>query len=170
MPNVASYIKAHNAKVIRKSEKEPSKKGCNCPPNKECPLQGNCLVKSVIYRANVTTDNPSHENSYIGLTEQEFKGRERFHEHTFRKEEKQTSTKLSSYIWKLKREYQKSPKVTYSILEKSQPYNNGSKRCVLCLSEKYHIIFQPFQKLNLRNELVSKCRHENKFYLKNFIS
>ena len=47
-------------------------------------------------------------------------------------------------------------------------YKNGDKRCRLCLAEKYHVIFQPFKKLNKRSEIISKCRHENKFYLKNF--
>ena len=34
-----------------------------------------------------------------------------------------------------------------------------------CLTEKYHIIFSAKGLLNKRNELVAKCRHENKLYL-----
>ena len=38
----------------------------------------------------------------------------------------------------------------------------------LCLTKKYHIIFSTKNLLNKRNELVTKCRHENKFYLANY--
>ena len=38
----------------------------------------------------------------------------------------------------------------------------------LCLAEKLHIIKRSNNNvLNKRSELVSKCRHENKFYLGN---
>ena len=40
---------------------------------------------------------------------------------------------------------------------------------MLYLIEKYHIILSTKNLLNKRNELVTKCRHENKFYLGNFI-
>ena len=37
-----------------------------------------------------------------------------------------------------------------------------------CVAEKLYIIKRSNNKLlNKRSELVSKCRHENKFYLKN---
>ena len=41
------------------------------------------------------------------------------------------------------------------------------KRCILCLGEKMAIITFPEQQklLNKRSELISKCRHENKFLL-----
>ena len=43
-----------------------------------------------------------------------------------------------------------------------------NKRCDLCLTEKVMIITaNPDRILNKRSELISKCRHENKFYLRN---
>ena len=39
---------------------------------------------------------------------------------------------------------------------------------MLCLIEKYHIIFSTNNLLNKRNELVTKCRYENKLYLPNY--
>ena len=56
----------------------------------------------------------------------------------------------------------------WSILDKAKPYSSASKKCMLCLTEKYHIIFSTKNLLNKRNELVTKCRHENKFYLRNY--
>ena len=56
----------------------------------------------------------------------------------------------------------------WSILDKAKPYRLASERCMLCLTEKYHIIFSTKNPLNKSNELVTKCRHENKFYLTNY--
>ena len=55
-----------------------------------------------------------------------------------------------------------------STLDKAKPYPPASKECVLCLTEKYHIIFSTKNMLNKRNELVTKCKHENKLYLANY--
>ena len=41
---------------------------------------------------------------------------------------------------------------------------------MLCLTEKYHILFSGLNLLNKRNELVSKCRHENKYSFSNYRS
>ena len=66
-----------------------------------------------------------------------------------------------------------SNNIEYSIkwrtLKRAKPYNPASKSCNLCLLEKYFIIFKPeMTSLNKRNELVSSCRHANKFLLKAF--
>ena len=47
-------------------------------------------------------------------------------------------------------------------------YNNISKKCILCLQEKFEIITHLDQEnlLNKKSELISKCRHENKLLLK----
>ena len=48
-------------------------------------------------------------------------------------------------------------------------YNRVSKTCDLCLNEKLEILnFKDRDKLlNKRSELISKCRHFNKYLLKN---
>ena len=47
-------------------------------------------------------------------------------------------------------------------------YNNRTKRCNLCIAEKYFIMCKPkTATLNKRNELISKCRHKDKFLLRN---
>ena len=154
MPSVESYIKSHNVKILSNNKASVRRKAA--------------IADSIIYRGNVTTSNKEDENDYIGLTENQFKGRERYHHHTFQNEEKNSSTQLSNYMWYLKKEKNNIANITYSGIERTYPYKNGNKRCPLCLAEKYHVIFQPFKKLNRRIEMVSKCRHENKFYLKNF--
>ena len=58
-------------------------------------------------------------------------------------------------------------KVRYSSLPNFKSVINGHN-AIFRLTEKYHIIFSTKNLLNKRNELVTKCRHENKFYLANF--
>ena len=57
----------------------------------------------------------------------------------------------------------------WNIAMKSQKYVCGSRKCDLCICEKLLISrADPDVLLNKRDELVSKCRHRNKFTLKCF--
>ena len=49
-------------------------------------------------------------------------------------------------------------------------YSNIAKSCMLCLHEKSEILTYPKQDelLNKRSELISKCRHINKYLLSNY--
>ena len=81
---------------------------------------------------------------------------------------KENSTELSKHIWGLKRAG-KSYDIKWKILRRARAYSNCSKRCNLCLAEKLAILdANRATLLNKRSELVSKRRHENKFYLSNF--
>ena len=71
MPNVEAHIKAHNQKVIKVIQPDQILK-CNCRNEIECPLQGNCLIKSIVYRGNITTTNEKDESNYKGMTENHF--------------------------------------------------------------------------------------------------
>ena len=97
MPNLATHIKSHNAKVLRNNQSNNTRK-CNCSNKYSCPLQGNCLISSIVYRGKITTANDEDQNNYVGLTENHFKGRERYHHYTFQHAEKRTSSQLSNYI------------------------------------------------------------------------
>ena len=44
-------------------------KTCNCRQKDNCPLNGNYLQSSVVYRATVTQNDNSTSETYIGLTE-----------------------------------------------------------------------------------------------------
>ena len=65
-----------------------------------------------------------------------------------------------------------APSLTWEAFRTTKTYSNITKRCSLCLHEKLAIITYPYpdEPLNKRSELVTKCRHENKFLLKNFNS
>ena len=117
---------------------------------------------------NLTTSEQDVGTNYIGLTENSIKDRIYKHRNSFKYESKANSTELSKYIWDLKKKGINDPSTHWSIIDHARPYVNGSKRCHLCLTEKFHIITSPLKLLNKRSELVSKCRHENKFYLVNY--
>ena len=115
----------------------------------------------------MTSNNTDNHPHYIGLTENTFKDRFYKHRNSFKYENKRNATELSSFVWENKRE-RTDTNLEWDVLDKASAYNPESKRCRLCLTEKYHIIFSKLNLLNSRNELVTKCRHENKYYLANF--
>ena len=57
-------------------------------------------------------------------------------------------------------------------MRQAAPYSNMSKRYLLYLPEKLLIALylNPQELLNKRSEMISKCRHRNKFLLMNFNS
>ena len=75
---------------------------------------------------------------------------------------------LSKYVWKLKDKGEDFI-IKWSIAAKAFRYICGSKRCDLRLTEKLLIAkADPRTLLNKRSEILSKCRHRNKFALKRF--
>ena len=86
---------------------------------------------------------------------------------SFRNERYKRATELSKYIWSLK-----DKSVSYNVkwwnVKQARSYSNISKRCNLCLLEKYFIICKSeMPTLDNRSELISNCRHPKKFLLKN---
>jgi len=166
MPNMATIITNHNKQIISNNT-TPLQNGCNCRKKEQCPLDNNCLSTSLVYNAHVTTDEDSTGKNYIGLTEGTFKQRYTQHKLSFQNRKYTNSTELSKYIWKLKDD-KKNYVINWSIITSASSYNNMSKRCNLCLAEKLSIIKANKASLfNKRSELISKCRHENKYYLMN---
>ena len=168
MQNFESVIRSHNKKILNPQEIDPEDHKCNCRKNELCPLQGNCLIEEVIYRGEVINSSNEATNNYIGLTEHSFKDRFYKHRNSFKYRNKVNSTELSKHIWDLKDKQIENVKIQWSILDRAPAFRNGSKRCDLCLTEKFHIIYQDFETLNSRNELLSNCRHKSKYLLSNF--
>ena len=105
---------------------------------------------------------------YTGLTATAFKQRFYNHQQSLRDARYQNSTALSKYVWSLKSN-NVNFSIKWSIHKKARAYNNAAKRCDLCLAEKLATaLAEKGKSLNRRSEFVSKCRHENKFYLRNY--
>ena len=176
MNNTKQIIDNHNKRILTApiqlddtatAAAIDNNKTCNCRQKNTCPLDGNCLQSSVIYQATVTRKDNNTTETYIGLTENDFKTRYRNHTASFRHAKHRNSTELSKHIWTLKDNNIKHF-ISWRILSSHSPYNSSSKRCNLCLKEKFLIICRPeLSTLNKRNELVSSCPHRNKTLLRN---
>ena len=102
MTNFKQNIDGHNKSKLSHRAKTPDEKKCNCQKPSECPMSKNCLAKSVIYQATVTTSDKRPTQTYVGLTENEFKTRYTNHKASFNNYEKRNATELSKYIRNLK--------------------------------------------------------------------
>ena len=105
---LSGTIDSHNKAQLKKSDTE-AKKDCNCRNKANCPLTGNCREHNIVYQAAVTTrenDNnrtkKKNTESYVGLTENEFKKRFANHKQSFTDPRLRNATELSKYIWSLK--------------------------------------------------------------------
>ena len=160
MKNMSSIIKQHNVKILSAESNE--KRSCNCRNKECCPLEGHCLRECMVYEAKVSTDN--NFKLYYDTWEGEIKSR--FYNHTKSFRDRGNETELSKYIWQL-RDESKSYNIHWNIFMYATPYKCGTRRCDLCLTEKY-IIARADQEhlLNKRTEIISKCHHRNKYLIK----
>ena len=153
MPNVRPIIEGNNKQKLKSADLIPVEKQCNCPKNSECPLEGKCLTKDIVYQATVKCGE--NEETYVGLTATDFKSRLANHKSSFKSKAKKNS-ELSKHIWNLK-ERNLHYTIKWKILSHAPHYSNRTKRCNLCITEKYFIICKPKAvTLNKKNELVNK--------------
>ena len=171
LPNIGNIINSHNRKILQKSNANTAQ-ACNCKKF-ECPVKDQkltCRTESVIYEATVKAeDNSEEEKTYIGLTGMEFKQRHYQHRHDFQNENKRESTELSKHIWKLK-DKNINYNIRWKIIKQVPKIKNGNQMCRLCITEAAIIMKSKIGRLNKRTEVMNKCRHTNKFLLKNWKS
>ena len=168
MDNMKKIINSHNKYVASKKD-QVNQNLCNCRNPDNCPLDNKCLTSKIVYSAEIITDDHQLSKFYLEICETEFETRFNNHKKSFCHRENEKDTELSRYIWELKdkhTEYQ----IKWSIARKSSGCNPVSKSCNLCLLEKLLLCnFSDKSRLiNKRLDLLSKCRHENKYMLKNY--
>ena len=104
---------------------------------------------------------------YIGLADTTFKERHSNYKRDFKHQKYRNCTDLAKYVRESKEE-SIVPIIKWEILTKvyGKPIQN---MCIVCLSEKLWIInfILDNNYLNKKSELINKCRHINKFLLKN---
>ena len=174
MPNVHSIISGLNRRKMDQyhetdellKHKGNSHKTCNCPKSSSCPLDGNCLIESVVYLA--TVNSMGQDKLYYGLTEGPFKTRWNKHQSDFRLAHHRNDTDLSEHIWALK-DKSENYTIKWSVVEQVPKFKPNRKNfCQLCASEKRFILSaDPMVLINKRDEFLNKCRHANKYKLKN---
>ena len=132
---------------------------CNCRQRENCPTDGKCLTKSVVYKAEVTTTDNNARQTYLGVTANDFKTRYRNHLKSLRNEKYKHETELSKHIWNLKKE-NRQVLIRWAIVKQIPAGRNGKRNCTLCLEEKLMIMKGRSKNiLNRRSEMFSKCRH-----------
>ena len=170
MPNMAQALSRHNSKILNEDIQQPQQTlVCNCRGGQaNCPVGGKCRTESVVYRATVRETVSGKTETYTGLTGREFK--ERWYEHRtdMNNTTKKKTTRLSAHT-RLLKEKSKNFTVDWRILEKAKPYNPISKKCMLCLKEKFYIMYhRDGSTLNKRSEVFNTCLHRKDKLLENF--
>ena len=62
MPNIKTEIHKHNESTLEKAQqKHPDTQLCNCTNKKQCPLNGQCLIETIVYQANITANLPGYK-------------------------------------------------------------------------------------------------------------
>ena len=163
--NFRSKIIAHNNKILNKSnidDKSTIKdKLCNCR-KEPCPLNNECLVSNIIYKATVTSNKTTKQ--YIGSTGNTFKQRYRNHKSSFNNINKRHTTELANYIWNLK-DNNTDYKIKWEILNRTKLKFNTKFGCKLCNLEKIEI--EKSDKnvtLNKKSERQNICIHYQKYF------
>ena len=165
MPNMKKRIGRHNRTVLN-SETEEEVEPCVCTQY-ECPLDGDCGKRNVIYQAEVITEDGRVE-FYIGSTAQTFKGRYGNHRTDLNNPNYgKKGTSLSKFIWELKDEGVNF-EIKWRIVDRAPPYNPRTRKCMLCTKEAYYINYhRHMATLNKRKEIFGTCRHRNMETLSN---
>ena len=155
-------MKRHNNRILSPPTECPK---CEC--SDICPVDGECMKSGIIYQATISTEN-NKTYTYTGLSMNTFKSRWTQHCSDFRVFRPIAKTTLSKKVWDLKHK-SIAHNVKWKIVDRARQYTPMSKTCNLCISEVYHILFNPQNAtLNSRNELKGHCRHWEQFRLSNF--
>ena len=165
MPNMGQAVNKHNKKVSNQKLPQSEPPGCNCQGGPDtCPVDEKCQMQGVVYQATVSREDNNTTETYTGLTARRFKDRYYEHRQDFNNQTRE-GTSLSHHIWNLK-EKNTDHSISWKILAKCESFNPATRKCNLCLREKYCIIFKPEgASLNARSELFATCRHRLKLLL-----
>ena len=101
MQSMKQIINKHNKHFLSRNACNANgnnNEDCNCRTKENCPLQGNCLVSNVIYKAEVSTVDDGERKNYIGMTANQFKQRYNNHTKSFPDKCYSKETELSNYI------------------------------------------------------------------------
>ena len=170
MPNLKSKIDGHNKKILENTP-PPKTKLCNYLKNENCPMRGACLNENILYYARISCDDETYERKlHKGICETTFKKRYANHKKSFTMEKNKNGTKLSTKYWKPANK-KLHLRISWSIKGNYKSYNTNLKRCSFCLREKLEIVNDSNEiLLNKHSEVISQCRHRNKYKLKTVVS
>ena len=161
----------HNKKILNESNLDENL-ACNCRGGlQNCPVAGQCRVSGVVYKARITVASTGKSKVYIGMTGRQFKERWSTHKTNFKKNpenrvQNKYTPSLCTYIWDLQ-DKDEPYSINWSIIDKGSTFSTITRKCMVCLKEKYHIMYNTEDKLNKRSEIYSRCRHMDQKRLQN---
>ena len=104
VPNMGSIIAQHNKQELNRFSSADTKiLPYNCHNKHNCPLEGKCRTKCVIYKASICTSN-GKTMPYYDCCETNSKARYYNHKQSFKSSSKIHQTELSKFAWRLKNE------------------------------------------------------------------
>ena len=95
--NVRAIINSHNKRLLNPPAE--TNISCNCRRKNECPLDGQCQIREIVYSAEVTTADQS--KVYYGLTSRDFKSRYYEHKQAIKNKNSPRATELSNLFFHL---------------------------------------------------------------------
>ena len=105
------------------------------------------------------------KETYTGLTGRRFIDRWKEHQRNLDKPEERTETCLSQHVWELK-DRGIDHDISWKILDRATLFNPATKKCNLCIREKYFIMYvEKSSTLNKRSEVYNTCRHRTQSLL-----
>ena len=148
--NLGNIIKLYNKKPINSNNQIILP--CNCRRKEDCPFQGKCRANDVVYK--LLLQQLVFPIKFIQeLHKESFKNSLTNHDTYFKNESKIDNTTLAKYIQDLKLEHNVMPTLKWHIFKSVIPYLNITKKCRLCLQEKFEILSYPSQMSQLIKDL-----------------
>ena len=126
-PNMGQIIAGKKSRLLK--ENGVPARTCNCR-QKVCPFGGMCKVPGVVYQA-VVEDKNGETQSYVGMTKPDFKTRLAIHNKSYR-DPSYCQTALSRHYRELAAKGLE-PQVTYTLIDRGQPYSPKTGICQLCI-------------------------------------
>ena len=113
IPNLKTLINSHNQNILG-DQPQSTPKTWNCLRKEDCPMNGLCLTKTLLYYATITCDKENYTKLYKGICETTLKKRYANHKKSFNVPNYKNDTKLSTEYWALKTK-QVNPKLSWQI-------------------------------------------------------
>ena len=134
-------------------------------------VKGNCLSTNILYAGKISSNLQNYRcKEYVGLSAPPWKLRYGNHKLSFSKKE-YAKCEIAKEVWKIKDQGGEYG-IDWNIIGHAPAYNQATKKCHLCTAEKLHIAEKMDDKntnlLNKRDELISRCLHQNKYALSRY--
>ena len=163
LPNIGVKILANTAQKYKGPTIQNPQNDCiNHRRGQNCPVEGNiCNRINNINNSEIKCDTISY--NYIGMSAPPLRLRVATHIQSLKNTNSKNQTELSKKCKELASENIKYD-IIFKLIENKPTYTPERKKCDLCISESYHILFSSLENIiNKKSEITNKCRHRSRF-------